>query len=112
MTQSRHNARYAKLRRQVGKVKSVVEKALNIASRHFRPFARLEVVHNEIVCCEEVVQILRKTLFRIRPYAQNISIAAAAMRRQPCLAKVWANIRQKDITFLICRDIPRGRRRR
>ena len=109
MTQSRHNARYAKLRRQVGKVKFVVEKALNIASRHFRPFARLEVVHDEIVRCKEVVQILWDALIRIRPDAQNISIAAAAMRRQPCLAEIRTDVRQKNIISLKSRYSPRRR---
>ena len=104
-----HNARYAKLGRQVGKVKFVVEKTLDIASRHFRAFARLEVVRDEIVRCEEVVQILRETLFWIRSDAQDISIAAAAMRCQPCFAKVWANVRQKNVAILKSRYCP-GRR--
>ena len=109
MTATRHNARYAKLGRQVGKVKFVVKQTLNIASWHFRPFARLEVVRDEIVRCEEVVQILRETLFWIRSDAQDISIAAAAMRRQPCFAEIWTDVRQKNVAVLKSRYCP-GRR--
>ena len=93
------NARYAKLRRQVGKVKFVVKQTLNIAAWHFRPFARLEVVRNEIVRCEKIVQILRRTLFWIGPNAKDIRIATAATRCQPCLAEIGANVRHENIAF-------------
>ena len=106
-----HNARYAKLRRQVGKVKFIVEKTLHIASWHLRALARLEVVVDKIICCEKVIQILRKALVWIRPNAQNISITTSAMCSQPCFAEVWSNVRQEDITLLISGNIPRRRRR-
>lgn len=103
------NARYAKLRRQVGKVKFVVKQTLNIASRHFRAFARLEIVYDEIVRCKEVVQILLDALIRIRPDAQNISIATAAMRSQPCLTEIRTDVRQKNVISLKSRYSPRRR---
>lgn len=104
-----HNARYAKLRRQVGKVKFVVEKTLDIASRHFRAFARLEVVGDEIVRCEKIVQILRRTLFWIGPNAKDVRIATATMSCQPCLAEIRSNIRQKNVAVLESRYCSRRR---
>ena len=106
-----HNARYAKLRRQVGKVKFIVEKALHIASWHLRAFTRLEVVIDKIVSCEKVIQIFRKALVGICSNAQYIGVATSAMCSQPCFAEVWSNVRQEDITLLISGNIPRRRRR-
>lgn len=101
MTAQPHNARYAKLRRQVGKVKFIVKETLNIASRHFCAFTRLEVVVDEIISCEKVIQILRKAFVWICPNAQDIGIAASTMRSQPCFAKVWTNVRQENVALLI-----------
>ena len=108
------NARYAKLRGQVGKVKFIVKETLYIASRHLCAFTRLEVVVDEIICCEKVVQILRRTLFWIGPNAKDVRIATAAMSCQPCLAEIRSNIRQKNVAVLESRYGSRrryGRRR-
>ena len=107
-----YNARYAKLRRQIGKVKFVVEQTLNIASRHLCTFARFEIVIDKIIGCEKVIQLLRNAFLRISPYTQDIRITPSFMSCKPSLAEVWTNIRQEDVANLICRDVPRRRLRR
>lgn len=101
MTAQSHNARYAKLRGQVGKVKFIVKETLYIATRHLRTLARLEVVVDKIISSEKVIQILRKAFVWICPNAQNISIATSTMRSQPYFAKVWTNVRQENVALLI-----------
>ena len=61
----RHNARYAKLRRQVGKVEFIIQQAVDIATRHLRAFARLEIIGDEVVRCKKVIEILWKAFFRV-----------------------------------------------
>ena len=112
MIKSRNNARYAKLRRQVGKVKLIIKKAIYIAARHFCTLARFEVVFNKIIGRKKVIEKLRRTFFLICSDTQNICIATPAMRSEPCFAKVRTNVRQKNITLLVCGDIARRRRRR
>ena len=102
-----HNARYAKLCRQVGKVKFIIEQSLNIASRHLRALARFEIVIDKVIGREKVIQILREALVLICPNAQNIGVATSIMCGQPCFAKVWTNVRQEDITLLKSGNIPR-----
>ena len=106
-----HNARYAKLCREVGKIEFIIKKALYIASWHFCTLTRFKIIIDEIICREKIIEIPWKTLFWISPNAQDVGIATAAMCCQPCLAEVWTNVRQENITFLICSNIPRRRRR-
>ena len=103
MTPQPHNARYAKLRRQVGKVQFIVKETLYIAPRHLCAFTRLEVVVDKIIRSEKVIQILRKAFVWIGPNAQDIGIATSAMRSQPCFAKVWTNVRKENVALLVSR---------
>ena len=103
------NARYTKLRGQVGEFKFVVKQTLNVTTRHLCTLARFEVVGDEIICCEKVVQILRRTLFWIGPNAKDVRIATAAMSCQPCLAEIGADVRQKNVAVLESRYGSRGR---
>ena len=105
------NARYAKLRWQVRELELVIQKAVYIASGHLRAFARLKVIRDEIIGCKEVIQILRKTFVLICSNAQDVCIASAAVCGQPCFTKVWANIRQEDVAFLVYGDITSRRQK-
>ena len=106
MTATRHNARYAKLRRQVGKVEFVVQQTVDIATRHLGALARFEIIGDEVIRCKKVIQILRMAFLGVGSYAQNICIATAVIGCKPCLAKIRANVRQEDVPNLISCNIP------
>ena len=94
-----YNARYAKLRRQVGKLKFVIKKAFNFTARHLCTLARLKIVFDKVVCREKIIQKLGNALSGVRTNTQYIGVATAAVFGHPRLAKIWANIRHENIAF-------------
>ena len=106
-----HNARYAKLRRKVGKIEFIIKKALYVASWHFCTLARFKIIIDEIICREKIIEIPWMALFWISPNAQDVGIATSAMCCQPCLAEVWSNVRQEDVALLIGSCCSRRRQR-
>ena len=109
MDDTPYNACYTKLCRAIRKMKFKCQETVNIASRHFCTLARFEIVVYEIICCKEIIQILRNAFLGICPYAQHISIAAPIMGRQPRLAKIGPNIGQEDIARFVCSYSSSGR---
>ena len=109
MDDTPYNACYEKLGWAIRKMKLKGQETVNIASRHFCALARFKVVAYEIICCEEIIQILRNAFLGICPYAQHISVAAPIMGRQPRFAKIGPNIGQEDIARFICSYSPSGR---
>ena len=106
-----YNGRYTKLGWKVGKIEFIIKKPLYIASRHFCTFARFEVIFDKVIRCKEIVQILWNAFFWICSYAQNISITSSIMSSKPSFTKIWANVRQENISRLVSSNISRRRKR-
>ena len=106
------NGRYTKLGRVVRKIKFIIKKPLYIASRHFCTFARFEVIFDKVVSCKEIVQILWNAFFGICSYTQNISITSSTMSSKPSFTKIWANVRQENVSRLVRCNVSRRRQRR
>ena len=95
------NARYAKLRGKVGKVKSVVQQAIDVTSRHLCPFARFEVIINKIICCKKIIQKPWNAFSGVNSNAQHISVTSPKMSCKPCFAEIWPDVGYENVPLFV-----------
>ena len=106
------NARYAKLSGNIGKVKIVVQQAIDVTSRHLCSFARFEVIINKIVCCKKIIQKLWNTFSRVNSNTQYIGVTSTRVSCKPSFAEVWTNVGYENVVLFVSGNCSIGRNSR
>lgn len=104
-----YNARYAKLIGDIGKVKIVVQQAIDVTSWHLCTFARFEVIINKIVCSKKIIQKLWNTFSGINSNAQYIGVTSPRVSCKPRFAEIWTNVGYENVVLFVSGNSSIGR---